>query len=162
MTSAPGPAAVADHPGSAERAAVSAAELELGVCLDRALARLLRWNRRNQPSPFGPGVLSALGTVVDSGRIRLGDLAVREGIAPASLTRSVALLEEHALLVRSTDPDDRRSVFVEATPHGVAFVEDRRRMRGEGLAVRLAPLTADEMAAMHAIVRAIDDLATSA
>lgn len=142
-------------------AALTEAEREIGGDLDLALGRLLRWNRRHSPAGFGPGVLSALGTVVDAGPIRLGDLAAREGIAPASLTRTVALLEDEALLTRTVDERDRRSVFVTATPAGRRLISDRRRERGEGLALRLAPLGRTQLAAMHELVRAMNDLASS-
>jgi DNA-binding MarR family transcriptional regulator len=144
---------------AATEPAVTDAERELGTELDLALGRLYRWHRRSSPTPFAPGALSALGTVVDAGRLRLGDLASREGIAPASLTRTVAFLEGKGLLVRSVDPLDRRSVFVEATPAGGKLVRDRRRERGEGLAARLSPLTESQLQAMRDIVRAINDLA---
>lgn len=142
-------------------AALSDAEREVGGQLYLALGRLLRWSARQGPDQFGPGVLSALGTLVDNGRLRLGDLAAREGIAPASLTRIVAILEAEALVTRSTDPSDRRSAFVQATPTGAALVLDRRRARGEQLARRLAPLGEDRLAALRDIVRAIDDLAAA-
>lgn len=141
--------------------ALTDVERQLGIDLDLALGRLLRWNRRNAPTPFAPGVLFALGTVVDAGRIRLGDLAAREGIAPASLTRTVAILESKGLLARSVDPHDRRSAFVAATPAGRRLIIDRRRERGEGLAVRLAPLRGPQADALRQIVRAINDLADS-
>ena len=146
---------------AAERAALTDSERELGVSLDLALGRLLRWNRRKAPTAFAPGVLSALGTVVDAGRLRLGDLASREGVAPASLSRTVAVLAEKALLIRSVDPADRRSIFVEATPAGRSLILDQRRERGERLAARLAPLTQAQVDAMREIVRAINDLADS-
>lgn len=152
--SGPEPAVVTD----AEPAVVTDAEREVGIALDRALGRLLRWNRRKAPATLGPGVLSALGTVVDHGSLRLGDLAAREGIAPASLTRVIAVLEQHSLLARSVDPQDRRSMFVAATPAGASMIHDLRRERGEGLAARLAPLAPAQLSAMHDIVRAIDDL----
>ncbi len=142
-------------------AVLTDAERQMGLNLDLVLGRLLRWNRRNSEIPFGPGMLSALGTVVDASALRLGDLAAREGVTPASLTRTVAILEGKALLARTVDPADRRSFFVEATGAGVSLIEDQRRQRGEGLARRLAPLTAAHLAVMSEIVRAINELAGS-
>jgi len=40
------------------------------------------------------------------------------------LTRTVAILDGKALLVRTVDPADRRSFFVEATDAGVSLIED--------------------------------------
>lgn len=137
------------------------AERELGVALDRALARLLRWNRRHTAPHLPPGALSALGTLADAGPLRLGDLAAREGVAPASLTRTAALLEDQGLVSRTADPSDGRSFIVEVTAAGRRLLEDRRRERGECLAERLAPLTPAELEAMRSIVAAIEDLARS-
>ncbi len=157
MTAAP-TGEIAPAPGVAPAPALTDAERELGARLDRALGRLVRWNARRSPGPFAPGVLSALGTVVDYGPIRLGDLAAREGVAPASLTRLLGVLEGAALVARSTDPLDRRSAFVTASQAGRALIEERRHERGEALAGRLAPLDAPQLAALLALVDAIEEV----
>jgi len=130
----------------------------MGEQMYLALGRLLRWSARQGKEQFGPGVLSALGTIVDRGQVRLGELAVREGISPASLSRIVSTLEAQALVSRSVDPADRRSSFVTATPAGDRLISTRRRDRGERLAHHLAPLSEVRLDAMREIVRAIDEL----
>src|ERR1700735_5110255 len=59
-----------------------------------ALARLSRRLRRHALAGLTPTQLAALSTVEQSGPLRLGDLAAAEGIAPSTLTRMVAVLEE--------------------------------------------------------------------
>jgi DNA-binding MarR family transcriptional regulator len=135
------------------------AEAEMATQLFIALGRLSRWSARQSPEQYGPGVLSALGTVVDRGRVRLGELAGREGVSPASLSRTISILEAEALISRSIDPDDRRSSFVEATAVGTGLVLERRRQRGELLAARLAPLNEHQLLALQKLVQAIEELA---
>jgi DNA-binding MarR family transcriptional regulator len=133
----------------------------LGTQLFVAMGQLARWSARQSRDHYGPGVLSALGTVVDAGPLRLGELAARLGVVPASISRTVAVLEAEQLVERTVDPTDRRSWFVSATTRGTALVENRRRDRGEKLARQLGPLTETQTDALRAIVEAIDVLAAS-
>jgi DNA-binding MarR family transcriptional regulator len=142
-------------------AAVSEAELAIGTRLFVAMGQLARWSARQSLDLYGPGVLTALGTVVDVGPVRLGDLAVRLGVLPASVSRTVATLETAALVERAVDPEDRRSSFVSATPEGARLVTERRAERGEHLARRLGPLTAEQQDILSSVVDAIHDLAES-
>ncbi len=132
---------------------------DLGEQLFIALGRALRWNTRQSGEEFGPGVLSALGTVVDCGPVRLGDLAAREGVSPASLSRTIAVLEANGLSSRLVDPADRRSAFVQATDAGELLIRERRRDRGARIAAHFGPLTDDERAALQRIIAAISGLA---
>ncbi len=135
-------------------------DLETAARLDSAIGRWVRWTRRHQPAPYGPGVLSALGSIKDAGPIRLGDLAVREGVTPATLSRIVATLEKDKLVKRRTDPEDRRSAFVEATDAGLAMITQLRESRGQALAERLPALTAEQRALLRTVVDAIERMDT--
>jgi len=64
-----------------------------------ALARLSRRLRRHELAGLTPTQLAALSTVEQAGPLRLGDLAAAEGIAPSTLTRLVAALEELGLRI---------------------------------------------------------------
>jgi DNA-binding MarR family transcriptional regulator len=59
--------------------------------------------------------LEALGV---EGPMRLGDLGRRLGIAPSTLTRNLARLEEAGLVDRRPDPEDARSAKVGLTAAG--------------------------------------------
>ena len=133
-------------------------DVESAARLDQALTRLVRWSRRQVAGPFGPGMLSALASVVDDGPIRLGELAGREGTSPATLSRVVAALEADGLIARSPDPSDRRSAFVRATAEGVATVTDLRRRRGQLLLARLAALPVEQQDALRGLADALTDL----
>src|SRR5271156_424458 len=74
-----------------------------------ALARLSRRLRRHEMAGLTPSQLAALATVEQVGPLRLGDLAAAEGIAPSTLTRLVAVLEELGYVRRDADPKDARA-----------------------------------------------------
>lgn len=137
------------------------AELAIGTRLFVAMGQLARWSARQSLDQYGPGVLTALGTVVDVGPVRLGELANRLGVLPASVSRTVAILEAAALVDRTVDPVDRRSSFVSATAEGARLVTERRAQRGEHLARRLGPLTQDQQDILSSVIDAIHDLAES-
>ena len=108
--------------------------------LSVALSRLTRWLRRGDTSGLGPGTIGALATVSRSGPIRLGDLAAREDMAPPTLTRVVALLEEQHLIVKGPDPADRRATLVGITPQGQELMARLVQARMDRLSERVAAL----------------------
>src|ERR1700745_3933060 len=81
-----------------------------------AIARLSRRLRRHELAGLTPTQLAALSTVERSGPLRLGDLAAAEGIAPSTLTRLVAVLEEAGYVTRRPDPSDARASTIAITP----------------------------------------------
>lgn len=124
-----------------------------------ALGRMARWLRRAGEGDLGPGTFSALATLSRYGPMRLGDLAAREGVAPPTLTRIVAALEESGLVVRQTDPDDRRAVLVAATDEGAALTAGVRSARSAALHERMLALPAADRAVLLAVVPVIEALA---
>jgi DNA-binding MarR family transcriptional regulator len=116
-----------------------------------ALSRARRWLSRLAADPVGnvgsTGV-SALAEVVRSGPIRLGDLAARERVTPATLSRVVAGLVDHGYLERTADPDDARALLLTATPAGVQLLHDSRERRSAELVRRLRALTPEERRAV--------------
>jgi DNA-binding MarR family transcriptional regulator len=85
-----------------------------------AVARRLRHASRESLAPWEvtPSQLRALGTLVRHGPVRPGTLAGHLGIAPRSATEVVDALEERGLVLRRTDPDDRRATLVVVTDAG--------------------------------------------
>src|SRR3984893_5756205 len=124
-----------------------------------ALARLSRRLRRHQLAGLTPTQLAALSTVEQSGPLRLGDLAAAEGIAPSTLTRMVAVLEELGYVRRDADPKDARASTLAITAKGHETLE---RLSAEGTALLtqwLAMLPADQRAALAAALPALEALA---
>jgi len=124
-----------------------------------ALARLSRRMRRHELAGLTPTQLAALSTVERAGPLRLGDLAAAEGIAPSTLTRIVAVLEELGYVRRDADPRDARASTLAITPRGHETLE---RLREEGtvmLTESLKLLTAEQRAALAAALPALESLA---
>lgn len=127
-----------------------------------ALARLSRRMRRHEFAGLTPSQLAALTTVGISGPLRLGDLAAAEGIAPSTLTRVVAVLEEAGYATRRPDPTDARATTIAITEAGKDALT---RVRDENTAVlthSLRQLSPGQRAALAAALPALDVLAASA
>jgi DNA-binding MarR family transcriptional regulator len=141
------------EPGTGEAAADDVADRLAAV-----LGRLVRLLRRQVPVEIGPGSLAALGTLSRCGPMRLGDLAAREGVAPPTLTRMVATLEEAGYIVRRADPHDRRAVQVSITAEGLRTVVESRASRAAALIARMAALPDADRAALRAALPALEAL----
>lgn len=126
--------------------------------LRMALSRLTRTLRRQTLAGLTPTQLSALATVGKSGPLRLTDLAAAEGIAPSTLSRLVAALEDSGYLQRSSVPGDARASMVSATPEGRAVIDRIRQDSTTMLARMLAQLTPGQQAAIAAALPALEQM----
>jgi DNA-binding MarR family transcriptional regulator len=88
--------------------------------------------------------MSALATINRLGPLTLGAVAEHEGVAPPSITKVLAVLEDDGYVTRAPDPADRRVSFVTATRKGVELIEESRRRKTAWLTDRLRELTGDE------------------
>jgi DNA-binding MarR family transcriptional regulator len=113
---------------------------EVAARLADVLGRLTRSVRRSHVTSLGASSASALATVVRSGPLRMGELAEREGVTPATLSRVVSLLEREGFVERTVDPRDRRSTFLNATADGRRLVAELIAARAQRLAARVAGL----------------------
>jgi DNA-binding MarR family transcriptional regulator len=127
--------------------------------LRQAIARLSRRLRRHQLAGLTPTQLAALYTVEQSGPLRLSDLAAAEGIAPSTLTRLVAVLEERGYVQRCAVAGDARASMLTITPEGHEVLDRIRREATTALAGGLALLSPEDLAALAAALPAIEQLA---
>src|SRR5829696_10222779 len=96
-----------------KRAAAPASATDLADRLHSAAIHLLRRLRREDDASGLPAPqLSAMSVIVFGGPITLGALASAEQVRPPTITKLVAALEEHGLVERETDPEDRRVIRV--------------------------------------------------
>ena len=123
------------------------------------IGRLVRTLRRAGAAGLGPGAMAALATLSRVGPMRLGDLAAREGVAPPTLTRIVAGLEEAGYVERQVDPADRRAVRVTVTPEGARVAGGVRCARSAVLRDRVRALPAGQVEAILAAMPALEALA---
>jgi DNA-binding MarR family transcriptional regulator len=129
------------------------------VELLEAIGRLVRRLRSAYVGPLAAGSFSALASVVRLGRVRLGDLAEREGVQPPTLSRVVAQLEREGYVERQVDSEDRRSAFLVPTELGRRTYEDVYSHRAAVFVERMARLSEADRAAVLAAVPALDHLA---
>lgn len=99
--------------------------------------------------------LSALSVLVFGGRTTLGELARIEQVSLPTMTRIAAALTKAGYVKRSADPDDRRYVYLAATPRGIALLDEGRRRRVARLRALLADLDARELAACKRALSAL-------
>ena len=95
------------------------------------LGRLIRQLSRISGGPDdGPAMTAtqrlALFELVDSGPLRLNDLAQRIGTSAPTASRAVDALDELGLVERHPDPTDRRAITIELTDDGRRSVEERK------------------------------------
>jgi DNA-binding MarR family transcriptional regulator len=108
-----------------------------------AVGRLSRSLRQaGSPGP-GHGSISALATLAASGSMRLGDLAAKEGVAAATMSRIVASLVEAGYARREPDPIDRRAWLATATEDGERMLSGVRSTRVHELNKRIDRLQPD-------------------
>jgi DNA-binding MarR family transcriptional regulator len=93
-----------------------ARQLQRGI---RALVRRFSLAERSDMSCCGMTVAQAATLqALDGEGLRLGELSKCLGIAPSTLTRNLARLEERGLVRRAGDPGDRRAQRVVLTAEG--------------------------------------------
>jgi len=86
----------------------------------RALVRRFAISERADVACCGMTVAQAatLETLATEGPMRLGDLGARLGIAPSTLTRNLARLEDRGLVKRAPERKDGRGFRAALTPAG--------------------------------------------
>lgn len=140
--------------------AVRADSEAVAARLSMAVGRVSRWIRRQHAVPLGHGAISALATIAREGPLRAGDLAAREGLAPASLSRVLAVLVGEGYVDRQPDPSDGRSVLVTTTARGDELLTELRVATARVILDRLDRLTHEDRAAIIAALPALELLAT--
>ncbi len=88
--------------------------------------------------------LSALALLVLGGPRTLGELAAAEHVRPPTMTRLIHAMEADGLVTRRPNPDDARSVVIEATSKGVKQLEKGRVRQIAPLAETISDLDRDE------------------
>jgi DNA-binding MarR family transcriptional regulator len=127
----------------------------LSFAIGRANRRMLAAGKG-----LGQGHLNALATVYRVGTLRPGDLAQREFVSAPTMTRTLRDLEKLGLVRREPDVSDGRSILITITEKGEHEVLRARSTRAELLAVLLAQLDKDEVAALRDSLTALERLAT--
>jgi DNA-binding MarR family transcriptional regulator len=113
--------------------------------LREAITRFNRRLRRTRPvGDLTITQISALQSLESGGALTPRELAEIERVAPPTMTRIVARLEERALVQRTPHPTDGRQVLLAPTTAGLDLLAEYRRVRDEWLAHQIATLSPDE------------------
>ena len=140
----------------------TAADTELASSLRLAVMRLARRMRAERAdTALTLSQLSALSVLERLGAMTPRELAAAERVAPSSLTRLVASLEEQGLLTRTPHASDGRQVLLAASPAGVALVREDRRRREVWLARQLDRLAPEDVVVLQRAAGVLDRLAGS-
>jgi DNA-binding MarR family transcriptional regulator len=141
---------------------------ELGE-LRQLLRRIVRgsWSRR-RPSPellelvggdppLGRRHVGVLAHVAAEGERTVGEIARELGLSLPAASKLVGELEDHTLVSRREDPDDRRRTVVRLDPETSKRVLGWLGRRNQPLEAALASLTAEERAGFLKGMRALAD-----
>jgi DNA-binding MarR family transcriptional regulator len=126
---------------------------EIADRLGMAITRLARLLRQQAGDDLTPTMRAAVGTIAREGPLTLGELAASEQVAPPTVTKVVAKLEDRGLVEREADPTDRRVVRVVLSDLGQRWLEADRQRRHAWLAERIENLDAADR---DRLVRAVD------
>lgn len=133
--------------------------------LQRVLAKLVTVVRRGAVTPGSQpdltmAQISILLTLLDSGPIRMTELAARERVRTPTTTVAIRRLEKLGLVKRSRDQSDMRAVLVEVTPEGQVQYREALEARRTHLAELLGRLTDDERADLVRALKPLERLTT--
>jgi DNA-binding MarR family transcriptional regulator len=131
--------------------------------ITRLRAVISKLSRRLRPTVAGSGLtpsqISVLFTIVRLGPVGLSELAEIEALNPTMLSRIAAQLCDAGLILRSADPGDRRSAFVQATTAGRRIRERIHRERTRALSVHVEQLEEHQRQTLWNALPALEELA---
>lgn len=116
-----------------ERVAETAARLRLAIV--RTARRM-----RQEAGELSPTLTAALASIDRLGPMTPSELADAERVKRPTATRIAATLERDGLIERVTDPADKRSCFLSATPEGRAMMTRVRKRKDAYLSKRIRPM----------------------
>lgn len=136
---------------------------DLAADLQRILSKLVIVLRRSDNQTGSrPDLtlaqLSILLTLLDSGPIRMTELAARERVRTPTTTVAIRRLEKLGLVKRSRDPSDMRAVLVEVTPDGLVQHGEALASRRAYLAAMLARLSDEERTDLSQALKPLERL----
>lgn len=139
---------------------------ELAGDLQRVLSKLFNVLRRGDGQRgAGPDLtlaqLSILLTLLDTGPIRMTELAARERVRTPTTTVAIRRLEKLGLVKRSRDTTDMRAVLVEVTPEGLVQHREALETRRTFLASMLARLSDAERTSLIQALLPLERLAAA-
>lgn len=133
-------------------------DLELAGQLRSVIVPLARQLRQQAGGHLTATQSSVLGSVARHGPINISELARRERLSLAMISKIVAALEHAGLVSRRAEPADGRVRLIELSAHGRAWIHESRERRDRWLAERLGGLDPHSRATVAAAVAVLLDL----
>jgi DNA-binding MarR family transcriptional regulator len=118
-----------------------------------------RLNSSATSEGLSPTQASILGLTVSRGPLGLPDLVEIESVHPTMLSRVVGKLTDAGLIRRLPDPNDLRSVTVQATRAGKTAYTRITAQRSAALAACVAQLSDEQAAKLEQALPALEALA---
>jgi DNA-binding MarR family transcriptional regulator len=122
----------------------------------RTVGRAMRMNQ-GDTAPLLPQQYRLLGAIARKPRT-LGQVALIQGVTPATATTVVTTLESRGWVTRRHDPDDRRRVLVSLTEGGSEVLEASQRVAEAAMVDLLAPLSAEQLEQLIAGLDVLDSI----
>jgi len=117
--------------------------------LFQALAVLIQRIRRSHGHDTDTGARTFLLAHVDRlGPVRMSDLATTACLDQSTVSRHLRGLDEHGLVTRSPDPDDRRATLLDLSDAGREALERAVRARTDLIAAATADWSQKDRAAL--------------
>jgi len=138
-----------------ERAPDTAALLDQLGHLLRQLTRLA--GGADDGPPMTASQRIALVEIGQEGPLRLNDLARRMGTSTPTASRAVDVLEGLGLVIRATEPSDRRALSLELSPAGRTLLDERKARAAEAFEPATASLDASQRRELLAFLRRMTD-----
>ena len=136
----------------------SSVDTDLATRLRLAITRTARRLRQEAGGALSPSQGAALAVIERFGPMTPSELAVRERIQRPTVTRLLARLEAAGLVLRATDPADRRSSLVSISPAGAALLAELRTRKDAFLSERLESLSEEDRATLARAAELLEDL----
>jgi DNA-binding MarR family transcriptional regulator len=114
------------------------------------LLRLGRELRREKIAGVSPHQVALLVAIKYAPGVTVGELAAKENVSTAAMSKRVSRLERDGLVARTKSETDRRCVGLTLTEDGQRTLRRVRSRRTAWLASRLGALTPAELAAVGA------------
>ncbi|AZG47551.1 MarR family winged helix-turn-helix transcriptional regulator [Gordonia insulae] len=128
------------------------------AAVHRDLIRIGRAVRsRSGEGPLSAGQMCALWTIAQHAPIRATELADREGVAGPTMSRVVATLERHEMVVRTADPHDGRVCLLTPTAAGLDFIRGASSRKSQLFEVALDHLDSDDREKVEQAMRLLAD-----
>jgi DNA-binding MarR family transcriptional regulator len=134
--------------------------------LQRVLSRVFSVLRRSDPNRGDAATgdltlaqLSILLTLLESGPMRMTELAAHERVRTPTTTVAIRRLEKLGLVKRSRDPSDLRAVLVDITPEGLAQHHEALDVRRAHLATLLQKLGPEDLETLTKALGPLERLA---